>query len=329
MSNQRIKEETMKIPYISNSKKIIVCAIVLVALALYGYFYWDTRNHIARTVAYALEEAIEKDFQEREYAELRSSSGNLKRKVKSVTVVTEKGEENIEFKDSIDERIAHRLAIQYMLVKIHPLHPDTLNFMLQGALRGHGFEIPTGIIYTHNRQTQYSANDSTALHRPYLLWTKKRTLDVKRTTAVQAWADINPWHILQHMHAGACWSLLLFVIVTSWAVITWNVDPYKVKFGKMIFDKEKRTLTIDGKECPLRNQEFQLLLMFVEEPDHTLSRNEIKAAFWKEEQGVDNRVSNLLSTLRKVLKDFPEYQVEGDAEDGYRFIYNEEAQNLA
>ena len=66
---------------------------------------------------------------------------------------------------------------------------------------------------------------------------------------------------------------------------------------------------IDGKECPLRNQEFQLLLMFVEKPNHTLSRDEIKHAFWKEELGADNRVSNLLSTLRNALKEFPEYKI--------------------
>ena len=77
----------------------------------------------------------------------------------------------------------------------------------------------------------------------------------------------------------------------------------------MLLNKEAKKVVIDGKECPLRNQEFQLLLMFVEKPDHALSREEIKNVFWKEELGVDNRVSNLLSTLRNALKEFPEYQI--------------------
>ena len=76
-----------------------------------------------------------------------------------------------------------------------------------------------------------------------------------------------------------------------------------------MLNKEARKVVIAGKECPLRNQEFLLLLMLVEKPDHTLIRDEIKRAFWKEEMGVDNRVSNLISTLRSSLKDFPEYQL--------------------
>ena len=87
----------------------------------------------------------------------------------------------------------------------------------------------------------------------------------------------------------------------------------------MILNKESKKVTIDGKECKLRNQEFQLLLMFVEKKGHTLSRDEIKYAFWKEEQGVDNRVSNLISTVRYALKDHPEFQIISNEEGGYVF----------
>ena len=96
-------------------------------------------------------------------------------------------------------------------------------------------------------------------------------------------------------------------------------DPNKIKIGKMILNKESKKVTIDGKECKLRNQEFQLLLMFVEKKGHTLSRDEIKYAFWKEEQGVNNRVSNLISTVRYALKDHPEFQIISNEEGGYVF----------
>ena len=106
------------------------------------------------------------------------------------------------------------------------------------------------------------------------------------------------------------------MIVTPWG----KKDSNKVKFGNMLFDKIDRKVTIDGKECKLRNQEFQLLLMFVEKPNHTLNRDEIKHAFWKDEHGTENRVSNLLSTLRYALKDFPEYQVVADEVKNYKLI---------
>lgn len=316
----------MKRKDIPNIKKVALCAIVLIVLALCTYFYWDTRSNIAQSVEYALEEAIEKDFQKREFAELRVSGGKLGRKLKGVTIVTEEGEEDFEFKDSIDEAVGHRLAAQYMLAKIHPLHPDTLNSLLQETLRKYEFKISTGVLYTHNRQVQYSDNDSAALRRPFLHWTRNRTLDVKRTMSVQAWVSIAPWHICMNMHAGAFWSLLLFGVVASWAVLTWNTgdkDPHQVKLGKMVFDKENRKLAIDGKECALRQQEYRLLLMLVEKPGHTMSREEIVQAFWKDEAGVENRVHNLVSRLRNALKDFPECQIMMDEGDAYKLVWVE------
>jgi DNA-binding response OmpR family regulator len=138
-----------------------------------------------------------------------------------------------------------------------------------------------------------------------------RTLDIKKIVRVQAWIDMPFGAIVKNMYDGAFWSLLLFFGVLLWASFSsWEMkDPNKVRFGKMFLNKEAKKVVIDGKECPLRNQEFQLLLMFVEKPDHALSREEIKNVFWKEELGVDNRVSNLLSTLRNALKEFPEYQI--------------------
>ena len=307
-------------------KKIILCVVVVGVLIGYACLFLDTKKTIVRSAEYALEEAIEKDYQEREFAELKSSSGRLGRKVKGVTIVTENGEEDFEFKDSIDERVAHRLAAQYLLAQIHPLHPDTLNALLQDALKKQGFTNPSGIVYTHHMQKQYSGNDSMAVHRPFLYWSRPRTLDVKRTVGVQAWVSINPWHLFRNIHSGAFWGLLMFGIVAFWAILTWDKeDATKAKFGKMVFDKINRKVTIHGKECKLRNQEYQLLLLFAEKPNHTLSRDEIRHAFWKDEQGTDNRVSNLLSTLRNALRDFPECQVMADGEKDCRLVWVEQA----
>ena len=262
-----------------------------------------------------------KDFQERHDTELKYWGGRLGRKVKSVTIVTENGEEDIEFKDSIDEMVAHRLATQYLLAQIHPIHPDTLNQILQEELKKYDMESETGIVYTYKGQSQYSRNDSSALHRTSVYLTPPRVLDVKKVVSVRAWISTTPWYIVKNIYDGAFWSLLLLGAVLLWSSFSsWEEnDPNKIKIGKMILNKESKKVTIDGKECKLRNQEFQLLLMFVEKKGHTLSRDEIKYAFWKEEQGVDNRVSNLISTIRYALKDHPEFQIISNEEGGYVF----------
>ena len=294
------------------SVKVVVLSVMWFAL-LFGVcnVYLDARRSLVTSVHVALEDALLKDYQDRHDSELKYSSGRLGRKMKGVTIVTEKGEENIEFKDSIDEIIAEKLAAQYLLAQIHPIHPDTLNGLMQEELKKYAIESETGIIYTHNGKSQYSGNDSLTIHRSSVHLDIPRMLDIKKTVRVQAWIDMPFGTVVKNMHDGAFWSLLLFFGVLLWASFSsWEVeDPNRVKFGKMLLNKEAKKVTIDGKECPLRNQEFQLLLMFVEKPDHALSREEIKSAFWKEEQGVDNRVSNLISTLRGSLKEYQGYQI--------------------
>lgn len=286
-----------------------------------GSVCWDAKEGLASSVQIALEDAILKDFQERHDTELKYWGGRLGRKVKSVTIVTENGEEDVEFKDSIDEMVAHRLATQYLLAQIHPIHPDTLNHILQIELKKYDMESETGIVYTYKGQSQYSRNDSSALHRSSVYLTSPRVLDVKKEVSVRAWISTTPWYIVKNIYDGAFWSLLLLGTVLLWSSFSsWEENgPNKIKIGKMILNKESKKVTIDGKECKLRNQEFQLLLMFVEKKGHTLSRDEIKYAFWKEEQGVDNRVSNLISTVRYALKDHPEFQIISNEEGGYVF----------
>ena len=275
------------------------------------------------SVEIALDDAVIKDFQKRNDAELKFSGGQLGRKIKGITIVTAKGEENFEFKDSLDETIADRLAAQYLLAQIHPIHPDTLNVLLQEELKKYNIQSKTGIIYSYNEKTQYSGNDSSVTQQSSAYLTPPRILDIKKTVRVQAWIDITLGGIIKNMHNGTFWSLLAFLAVTLWTAFTsWEAkDPNKIKFGKMLLNKESKKVTIDGKECILRKQEFQLLLMFVEKSDHILSRKEIKDAFWKtEEDGLNNRVSNLLSTLRNSLKDFPCYQITTDEEKRYKLI---------
>ena len=304
-------------------KAIVLTVMWSVWIIGLGSVCWDAKEGLASSVQIALEDAILKDFQERHDAELKYWGGRLGRKVKSVTIVTENGEEDIEFKDSIDEVVAHRLATQYLLAQIHPIHPDTLNHILQEELKKYDVESETGIIYTYKGQSKYSRNDSSALHRSSVYLTPSRVLDVKKVVSVRAWISITPWYIVKNIYDGAFWSLLLLGAVLLWSSFSsWEEkDPNKIELGKMLLNKESKKVTIDGKECKVRNQEFQLLLMFVEKKDHTLSRDEIKYAFWKEETGVDNRVSNLISTLRYSLKVFPGYEVVGDEDKNYTFVF--------
>ena len=304
-------------------RKLIL--IVLWSVLIFGFcnLYLNAKRNLVASLSVALEDAVQKDYQQRNDAELKFSNGRLGRKLKGAVIVTEAGEENIEFKDSIDEEVAERLLGQYLLAKIHPIDSDTLNHILQEEFKKYVKGSKTGIVCTNQGVSQYSANDSLSIHRSFVHLAKPRVLDIKNTVRVQPWISTAPWYVVRNMHDGAFWSLLAFFFVLLWVSLSsWEEDdPNKVKFGKMILNKEAKKVTIHGKECKLRNQEFLLLLLFVEKPNHTLSRNEIRCAFWKDEQGTDNRVSNLLSTLRNALKDFSECQIIANEEDGYELAW--------
>lgn len=120
------------------------------------------------------------------------------------------------------------------------------------------------------------------------------------------------------MQADILWGVLFLIVGLGIIFMPWEKKASaKVSMGGLLLDKEARKVTVDGRECLLRNLEFRLLLMFVEKENHILSRDEIKTSLWNETVGVDNRVNNLLSTLRKALKDFPEYQITLEGEDRY------------
>ena len=314
-------------------RKLVLIVLWSALIFSFCNMYVNTRENLVASASVVLEDVVQKDFQKRHDAELKYWGGQLERKVKEISVVTENGEEKFEFKDSVDEAVAHRLSVQYLLAKIHPIHPDTLNHLLQEELKKYVKGSKTGVIYTYQGVSQYSANDSLSIHHPFVHLAKPRVLDIKNTVRVQPWVSTAPWYVVRNMHDGAFWSLLAFFFVLLWVSLSsWEEDdPNKVKFGKMILNKEAKKVTIGGKECKLRNQEFLLLLLFVEKRNHTLSRDEIKRAFWKEEQGTDNRVSNLLSTLRNALKDFSECKIIANEEDGCELVWvdtNEEVFQL-
>ena len=78
-----------------------------------------------------------------------------------------------------------------------------------------------------------------------------------------------------------------------------------IRLNGMLLDTELCKVFIGNRECILRNAEFRLLMLFVNKRDHSLSRQEIHTQLWPEIDNPDNRINNLISTLRKALKDFP------------------------
>lgn len=90
-----------------------------------------------------------------------------------------------------------------------------------------------------------------------------------------------------------------------------------VKLGNLLVYKEERRVFWDGIEQELTAKEFDMLLLFVENPNRAYSRETLLLKIWGDDYfGSDRAVDDLVKRIRKKLEDIPLETVWGY---GYRF----------
>ena len=78
-----------------------------------------------------------------------------------------------------------------------------------------------------------------------------------------------------------------------------------IYIGSHIFDIEKRQLLLNQGESivHLEPKLFDLLLLFTEQPNRILTRDDLLAHLWPGTLVTDNAVNKLIGNLRKILGD--------------------------
>ncbi len=90
----------------------------------------------------------------------------------------------------------------------------------------------------------------------------------------------------------------------------------KIIYDEYEIDKEKRTVTLKGKEINLTTLEFDLLILFLENTGKGFSREEILNSVWGEDYfGSDRVVDDLVRRLRKKM---PKLKISSIYGFGYR-----------
>lgn len=274
-----------------------------------------------------LREAINLDYQKRLNQKLVVHRP-LGRKMKGSRIKTEKGIETIIFKDSIDEHIAEQLVNQYVLAKFSPINPDNFNDIFRSAIKNNKIAEKTGIIYCYNGKKQYSDCDSVSPQSAII--THPQIIDIKATASVQAWTDCNWITILQNTTLKTLLSAIAYGMILLLVSILLYIHKDKkediieygenIEIGDLLLQKDMQRIYIKGEMCPIRRADFKLLLLFVQAPNHFLTREDIKNAFWPKEDNSDNKIYSHISTLKSSLKDFPKYQIIRETGRGYRLI---------
>lgn len=94
--------------------------------------------------------------------------------------------------------------------------------------------------------------------------------------------------------------------------------------GDISIDPSRQTVKVRGRDVILRPREFDLLLLFMRNPDHVFSAEEICERAWSMEGGYNRGVSQPIYLLRKAIEPDPNnpIYIRTVYRRGYRFTPN-------
>ena len=299
----------------------------LLLMAVVVTAFHSSRKRIEATVDDAFKQAIEQDYQNRKSYLTRNVwtnrlSNDVKdyalsvsadRKIGSYSLRTRSGITTYQFKDSVSEEVAKRLLNQHLMDEICKLNPSQLKTIFQQRLKEKNMEMPVGVLCLRGSQRYWSEADSIVPEDAYS--TSRQVLDIAGKIKVQAWADYDTALLFRHLDPVVYVLLLLMTGMLMWiwpsrkkSVEEMEETTEEIPQGIRI-DHEKQELTIDGVSCSIAKLDLQLLSMLCERQGECLTREEIKQKFWPTDDNAGEKIDTHIKTIRKMLKDFPRYQV--------------------
>ncbi|MVV49902.1 CadC-family transcriptional regulator [Pseudomonas sp. PB120] len=93
-------------------------------------------------------------------------------------------------------------------------------------------------------------------------------------------------------------------------------------FEDYVLDEERRELTLRGQSVAIGPQVFDLLLLFVNNPDRVVSKDDLLKAVWSGRIVSESTITSHINAVRKAIGDTGEEQrlVRTVARKGYRFV---------
>ena len=306
----------------------LVGAMILLSVVLTAFH--GSQKRIESTIDDAFKYAVDKDYQNRQLYLIRNQairygvrdyalSPSLDQKIKSYSLRTQKGIHTYQFKDSIPEETAKRFLTQHLLEKVHRLNPNQVKKIFQDRLKEKDIEAKVGVLCLRDTVRYWSEADSIVPQEAYS--TPRQVLDITGKMKVQAWADYSVGTIFAHLDPVMYVFLLLLIGVLMWIWPTKSKESEQIEEGNveggLLIDLEKKEVTIDGISCFMPKLDLALLEMLYERKGECVTREEIKQQFWPTDANASEKIDTHIKTIRKTLKDFPQYQVVNVRGKGY------------
>lgn len=317
---------------------IIVASNIILILATLFISLHNGTKLVRHNIDNAFKEAIHKNYNNRllymSYARPESLRYDVMRytitpaekgKVKSYVFKSKKGKTIITLKDSLDKETGKRLVNEYIFSKVYPIKLDELDSLFQEALGKHGINGKTGIVYYSEKAPSYSYNDSIVPASAYC--TPRYTLDITENIKVQAWIDYKFITTIKHIDPAVWWFIGLFMLSSALFIYYYkkretalNKEGLSPSPKGIEIDLEKQELRINGISCNIQKLDLMLLDLFFQHAGKCVDREDIKQSFWPTDDNANEKIDAHMKAIRKILKDFPEYQLITVRGKGYYLV---------
>lgn len=297
----------------------VMLLFCVVAAAFHG-----SQKRIETIIDDSFKYAIEQDYQNRKLYLVRKSANRIRygvrdyalspsfsQKISSYSLRTTKGVFTYQFKDSIYEETAKRLLTQHLLDEVNPLNVNQVKTFFQERLKQKDIEAQVGVLCLRDTIQYWSDADSIVPKEAYS--TPRQVLDITGKIKVQAWADYSLGTLWAHLDPVVYIFLLLLIGVLMWIWPRRKPQLEEVEeeqpVEELLIDLEKNELSVDGVPCVIAKLDLALLALLYERQGECVSREEIKQQFWPLDDNADEKIHAHIKTIRKILKDFPRYQL--------------------
>ncbi len=79
-------------------------------------------------------------------------------------------------------------------------------------------------------------------------------------------------------------------------------DPIELCVGDFVIDLIRRQVFLKGERLDLSNQEFELMILFAQNPERVLTENQISERVWKAGKGFHSGISKPINRLRQKIE---------------------------
>ena len=238
-------------------------------------------------------------------------------KVKNYTLKSrDKGKLIITLPDSIDKETGKRRMNEYLFSQIYPIKPDELNTLFHKQLYHEHIAGATGVVCYTYQAARYSTNGEKI--PPHAYTTPRYTLDIAQSIRVQAWVDYDPLLIIKRLNPTSCFFILLILLLFIASLYLYRSNRKgtfllpasdSISSQGIIIDLNKQTLHINGCLCSIQKLDLTLLDVFCKHMGQCVSREQIQQIFWPTDNNANEKIDTHIKAIRKVLKDFPDYQL--------------------